>query len=361
MLDPRAGDRATPSAAISKPDAPTNVPRRRSWREITAPYARPDARRAIGQVLNTGLPFLAIMAAVLYGLDHGLWAVLLLAVPAAGLLVRLFIIQHDCGHGSFFKSRRANDLLGRVLGVLTLAPYDFWRRAHAIHHATSGNLDRRGVGDITTLTVREYMARPTRGRLAYRLYRHPLVLFGLGPIYQFVIRHRIPSGNPIRYRRAWLSVLGTNAMIVAIGALLALTIGPAPFLLAYLPTIGLAASIGVWLFYVQHQFENTYWEAAPRWDFHVAAIEGCSFYDLPRMLHWITGYIGYHHIHHLSCKIPNYHLRACFAANPELQDARRLGLLDSLRCARLALWDEDRRKLVSFRHARQAIGAGAAG
>lgn len=347
------------AASESNPDNPTNVPRARPWRELLAPYARPDARRAAIQLLNTGLPFLAIMAAMLYGLDRGFWAAILLAIPAAGLLVRLFIIQHDCGHASFFKSRRANDLLGRALGVLTLTPYAFWRRSHAIHHATSGNLDRRGVGDVATLTVLEYLNRPVWKRLAYRLYRHPLVLFGLGPIYLFLIRHRIPSGDPVHHRRTWLSVLGTNAAIVSVGALMALTIGLKPFLLAYLPTIVLAASIGVWLFYVQHQFENTYWEVEPQWDFRKAALQGCSFYDLPRVLHWITGYIGYHHIHHLSSKVPNYHLRACFGENPEFQEARRLGLLESLSCARLALWDEERRKLVTFRHAHQAVRAGA--
>ena len=359
MLNTRAVARAMALAAAVNPCDPANLPNPRPWRALLAPYARSNARRAIIQLLNTGLPFLAVMAIMIYGLDHGLWAPLILAVPAAGLLVRLFIIQHDCGHASFFKSRRANNLLGGVLGVLTLTPYAFWRRAHAIHHATSGNLDRRGTGDVTTFTVCEYMARPAWKRLAYRLYRHPLVLFGLGPIYQFLIRHRIPSGDPIRHRQAWLSVLGTNAAIVSVGALMALTVGLEPFLLAYLPTIVLAASIGVWLFYIQHQFEYTYWEAEPLWDFRTAALEGCSFYDLPRALHWITGHIGYHHIHHLSSKVPNYHLRACFAANPEFQQARRLGLRESLRCARLALWDEKRRKLVTFRYAHQVASPGA--
>jgi omega-6 fatty acid desaturase (delta-12 desaturase) len=268
--------------------------------------------------------------------------------------VRLFIIQHDCGHGSFFASRRANDLLGRALGVLTLTPYAFWRRSHAVHHATSGNLSRRGDGDITTLTVREYFAQPRWRRLGYRLYRHPIVLFGIGPAWQFLLRHRIPTGHPVRHARSWASILGTNAALAAVLAGLAVAVGPLPVLLGYLPVMVLAASIGVWLFYVQHQFEDTYWEAEPRWDFYKAALEGCSYYDLPRVLHWITGHIGFHHIHHLSSKVPNYRLRDCFRDNPELHDAKRIGLADSLKCLRLALWDEERRKLVSFREARRA-------
>jgi omega-6 fatty acid desaturase (delta-12 desaturase) len=360
MSDDRANDRAVAAAAAaSHPEHPTNATHPHPWREALAPFARPDPRRAAAQLLNTALPFLALMALMVYGLDSGFWAAVLLAVPAGCLLVRLFIIQHDCGHASFFKSRRVNDLLGQVLGVMTLTPYASWRRAHATHHAGSGNLDRRGVGDVTTLTVREYFERPAWKRFAYRLYRHPLSLFGIGPIYLFLLRHRIPTGS-LRRWQGWISALGTNAALAGIGVAAALTIGLEPFLVAYLPTIVLAGSIGVWLFYVQHQFEDTYWEKAPRWDFHAASLHGCSFYDLPRVLHWLTGYIGYHHIHHLSSKVPNYHLRACFAANPGLQNARRLGLLESLRCARLALWDEERRKLVTFRHAHHAIRAGAA-
>ena len=321
---------------------------KRSLRDIVAPYARPDTKRAIAQLLNTGLPFLVLVAALLYGVGRYSWAALPLAMPAATLLVRLFMFQHDCGHGSFFKSRRANDLLGRTLGVLTLTPYAFWRTSHAVHHATSGNLDRRGVGDVTTLTVREYLPLPAWRRLLYRLYRHPLVLFGIGPTYLFVIRHRIPTGKPLRHRQSWASILGTDAVIAAIMLLLVLTAGPRCLLLGYVPMILLASSMGVWLFYIQHQFEDTYWAAQPDWDFRAAALQGSSFYDLPRILHWLTGYIGFHHIHHLSSKVPNYHLRACFEQNSEFWQAKRLTLLDSLRCPRLALWDEEYRRLVPF-------------
>jgi acyl-lipid omega-6 desaturase (Delta-12 desaturase) len=332
-------------------DIPTSNSLRpsRSWQEIVAPYARAHHRRAVAQLLNTGLPFLLLMAALIHGARHYPWLTFPLAVPAVFLLVRLFIIQHDCGHGSFFASRRANDLLGRTLGLLTLTPYVFWRRSHAIHHASSGRLDRRGAGDITTLTVREYQALSLIRRLLYRAYRHPIVLFGLGPFYMFIIRNRIPTGNPLRQRKVWGSILGTNAALAAIVMFTLLTVGGRAFLLAYLPVILLAASIGTWLFYVQHQFEHAYWANGADWDFHEAALQGSSFYDLPALLHWLTGYIGFHHIHHVCSKIPNYRLRDCFDQNPEFRDVRRLTMRASLKCAQLALWDEERQLLVPFR------------
>jgi omega-6 fatty acid desaturase (delta-12 desaturase) len=355
MPRPFATSRTSSSDPVIAAAVPAAAPPR-PWREIIAPYARPSGRHATGQLLNTGLPFLVVMAGLFYGLDHGFWAAQLLALPAAALVVRLFVIQHDCGHHSFFKSRRANDLLGRVIGVFTLTPYDFWRRRHALHHATSGNLDRRGTGDVKTLTVREYLSHPAWQRLVYRLYRHPLIMFGVGPVYQFFIRHRIPTGNPLRHRQNWLSILGTNAVLAIIISVIALTIGLRPLLLGYMPVMLIAASIGVWLFYVQHQFENTYWARDAEWRFDTAALEGCSYYDLPRVLHWISGHIGLHHLHHLSSKIPNYHLRDCFEQNPELWRAKRLSLLASLGCARLAVWDEQERKLIPFRHLRRRRG-----
>jgi omega-6 fatty acid desaturase (delta-12 desaturase) len=214
-------------------------------------------------------------------------------------------------------------------------------------------LDRRGFGDIDTLTVREYFSRPFWRRLRYRLYRHPLVLFGVGPAWHFLLRQRIPTGHPVRQRANWTSVLGTNAAIAGLIVAMALTIGLRSFLVAYLPVVLLAGTIGIWLFYIQHQFEETYWDGGTGWTFQAAALEGASFYDLPRILHWVTGYIGFHHIHHLSSRIPNYRLRDCFAENPELRKAKRLSLMASVRCARLTLWDETSRRLVSFHHARQ--------
>ncbi|HVA14521.1 MAG TPA: fatty acid desaturase [Stellaceae bacterium] len=320
-----------------------------SWQKRLAPYCKSDARRAIGQLFTTSLPFLASMAALLYAMSHGLWYALALALPAAIFLVRLFIIQHDCGHGSYFKSRRTNETLGLVLSILTMMPYWAWRRAHAVHHATSGNLDQRGTGDVTTLTVREYRSRSIWQRFLYRTYRHPLVLFGLGPAYLLLIRYRVPLGNPIREWQHWLSIVGTDIAAAISAVSLSAIIGPGPFLLAWTTVLLLATSLGVWFFYIQHQFADTYWAESTSWEFRAAAVEGSSYYDLPRVLHWLTGSIGFHHIHHLASKVPNYRLRACFDDNPEFQRAKRVTLWASIKSVRLALWDEDRRQLVSFK------------
>jgi omega-6 fatty acid desaturase (delta-12 desaturase) len=320
----------------------------RGWRELAAPFAKPDGRRGALELLYTAAPFLLLVGAILYGVQQEIWGAVALVLPAAAFLVRLFIIQHDCGHGSYFRSRRANDYLGRIIGVFTLTPYAFWRQDHATHHATSGNLSRRGVGDITTLTVREYLSRPALRRLLYRLYRHPVVLFVIGPAYQFLLVHRLPRGHPLRSRTTWLSVLGTNAVLAAAGAGVVLLLGWRPLVIGYLPISLLAGSIGIWLFYVQHQFEDTYWRNAPQWDFQAAAFEGCSLYDLPAILHWLTGHIGFHHIHHLAIRIPSYRLRAAFDAVPAFRQARRLRLRESFGCAKLALWDERRGRLVRF-------------
>jgi acyl-lipid omega-6 desaturase (Delta-12 desaturase) len=332
-------------------DPPTSA---QAWRRILTPYSRPDRRRAVLQLFTTALPLLVCASAILWGLARGIWPVLVLALPAALFVVRFFMIQHDCGHGSYFRSTWMNNLLGRFLGVVTMMPYATWRHDHAVHHATSGNLARRGVGDVTTLTVAEYRARSGWQRLLYRLYRHPLVLFGLGPAYVLLVRYRLPFARRFGDRRAWLSIFGTNAAAAAAAAGLAMLVGPIAVLVGWGTVLLLATAIGVWFFYVQHQFEDTYWQHAADWDFHAAALEGSSFYDLPRLLHWLTGSIGFHHIHHLASKIPNYRLRACFQENPELRRVKRLTLGESLRSVRLALWDEERRKLVTFRQATQA-------
>ena len=332
-----------------------------AWRSMVAPYLKPDARRAVMQLSTTGLLFLAVMAGMLTALEHGILAATLLVPPAAILLVRLFMFQHDCGHGSFFAARRVNDRIGQLLGVLTLTPYSAWRDKHAAHHASAGNLDRRGVGDVATLTVSEYAAQPAWRRLAYRLYRHPLVMFGVAPSWLFLVRNRVPTGDPRRHWREWLSVVGTDAALGAVLATLVVTLGPLPVLLGWLPVVLLAATIGVWLFYIQQQFEGTYWEPQRDWDFRAAALQGASFYDLPAALHWMTGNIGFHHIHHLSSRIPNYRLRECHAANPALQAAPRLTLHEGLRCARLALWDAEGRRLVPFGKARTVHAEGRCG
>jgi len=248
-------------------------------------------------------------------------------------------------------------LLGRVLSLMTLTPYTFWRRDHAMHHATTGNLDRRGAGDVTMLTLSEYRALPLLQRIGYRLYRHPLVMFGVGPAWLILWCLRVPRGSPWHRWRDWLSILGTDAALAALITTLVLILGPLPVLLGWLPVMLLSATIGVWLFYVQHQFEAAYWEPRPRWDFHAAALRGSSFYDLPPVLHWMTGNIGFHHIHHLASRIPNYRLQECHEANPVLQAAPRLTFRESLRCARLALWDPERRKLVPFGAASRDAGS----
>ena len=337
--------------AVTRPDCSSPA---KAWRKLLAPYAKPDAARAAGQLLITLSLLIASSAALLWGLALGFWPALVLALPAALFIVRLFVIQHDCGHGSYFRSGRLNDTIGRALGVVTMMPYAAWRRDHAVHHATCGDLARRGIGDVTTLTVAEYRARSWWGRLAYRLYRHPLVLFVLGPVY-VLVRYRLPLTSPQRDRRGWLSVLGTNAAATALCGGLALLVGPIAFLAGWGTVLLVASTIGVWLFYIQHQFPDTYWRPGAFWDFHTAAFEGSSFYDLPRFLHWLTGSIGFHHIHHLASRIPNYRLRACFEENLELQrGVKRVTLWGSFKAARLALWDESTQRLVSFRQAARA-------
>jgi len=288
----------------------------------------------------------------LYGI--GYWATLLLAVPAAGLLVRMFMIQHDCGHGSFFRSRWVNDLVGRVIGVFTLTPYDHWRSAHAHHHATSGNLDRRGIGDIDVLTVDEYQALSKWQRVRYRLYRNPLLFFGIGPTYLFVIKQRFPFRSRPEGGRSIASVVFTNLAIAAVFGLAMYLLGVADILMVQIPITLLASSIGVWLFFVQHQFAHTYWERQTEWSFQDASLHGSSYYDLPKVLRWFTADIGIHHVHHLCSKIPNYRLRECVDANPGLADVRKLTLWESLKCMRLTLWDEHAKRLIGFRDMRRA-------
>ncbi len=299
----------------------------------------------------TGIPFAAIFALSWASLSISPWIAVALSLVNAAFVVRLFMIQHDCGHGAFFESREWNDWIGRMIGVLTLTPYDVWRRTHAIHHATTGNLDRRGVGDIPTLTVAEYRAKPLLGRVLYRLVRHPVVLFGIIPFYSFFLQSRIPVGLHRSGWRYWASALGTDAAIFALLALLYMLGGVSVLIFVYLPMMLLAASTGMWLFYVQHQFEETSWDGDTEWSVQDAAFHGSSHYVLPPVLRWITANIGVHHVHHLASRIPFYRLPEVLRDHAELADARRLTLRDSLGCARLALWDETGRRLVSFAEA----------
>jgi omega-6 fatty acid desaturase (delta-12 desaturase) len=321
--------------------------------QLLARYRDANIWRSTLEIFISVVPLVALWILMWLALDLGYGVYLLLAIPAAGFLVRLFMIQHDCGHGAFFRHRVANDWVGRVIGVLTLTPYDFWKRTHAVHHATSGNLDRRGIGDIDTLTVREYLSLSRWGRFRYRLYRNPAVMFGLGPAYLFLVQHRLPVGLMQGSWQPWLSTMATNVAIAGAAVLLIWLIGIGPFLSIHLPITLLAASAGVWLFYVQHQFESTFWASNDKWTVQEAALHGSSFYDLPRVLHWFTANIGIHHVHHLCSRIPFYRLPQALRANPELANIGRLTLWQSLSCVRLALWDEAGRKLISFRDLRQ--------
>lgn len=326
----------------------------RDWAQILAHYREPSHARSILEIAITVGAYAALWILSWMALGFGYWLSLIMAVPAAGFLVRLFMIQHDCGHGSFFRRRVANDWVGRAIGALTLTPYDAWRRSHAIHHASSGNLEQRGIGDITTLTVREYLALSRWRRFGYRLYRNPIVMFVVGPAYLFILQHRLPIGMMRGGWQPWISTMATNGAIALLIVIMMWLVGVGPFLLVHLPITMLAASIGVWLFFVQHQFEETYWEGAPAWSLHEAALHGSSHYDLPGVLRWITANIGVHHIHHLSSRIPYYRLPRVLHDHPELKGVGRLTLLESFACVRLVLWDESNRRLISFRDLRRS-------
>ncbi|MCB1056086.1 MAG: fatty acid desaturase [Acidobacteria bacterium] len=319
-----------------------------AWRRWVAPFRGADTRRSVIQVSLTAALFALSWAAMVWSLGVGYWLTLLLAVPTAGFLMRLFMIQHDCGHGSYFRSRKARDGVGFAIGVLTLIPYQYWRRTHAHHHAHAGNLDFRGFGDIDTLTRAEYEALPRGKRLAYRLYRNPLVLLGIGPLFHFVIKHRYPWDIPRSWKDAWASVWWTNLALVLLFGAAIWALGVKTVLLVHLPVLALTTSAGVWLFYVQHQFEETYWHRSDDWDHVEASLKGSSHLILPRPLQWLTAHIGLHHIHHLSSAIPNYRLPECLAAVPELQQATRLRIRDTWGLLTLSLWDEDAHRLISF-------------
>ena len=324
----------------------------RDWFGSLSPYSKPDTSRSIVEIVTTIVPLALLWWAAWATLSVGYWLTLLIAIPAAFLLVQLFLIQHDCGHGAFFHSRAGNDWTGRVLGVFTLTPYDVWRRSHSIHHASSGNLDRRGVGDLNTLTVAEYNALPYWLRLKYQLYRHPIVMFGIGPAYLFLLQHRLPVGMLTKGWQPWISAMATNAGIALFSALMISVVGWQAFFMVHIPIVAFSASIGVWLFYIQHQFEDTFWAEHPEWTHQEAALYGSSHYDLPQPLRWVTANIGVHHVHHLFSRIPFYRLPQVLRDHPELATIRRVTLMESFAAVRLKLWDEQQRRLVSFREAR---------
>jgi omega-6 fatty acid desaturase (delta-12 desaturase) len=329
----------------------------RSLRQTLRAYCKPRLARSIAEIAITALPFALIWVLMWLAVSAGYWPVaLVLAVPAAGFLVRLFMIQHDCSHRSFFQSRRANDWAGRIIGVLTLTPHDFWRHAHNLHHANSGNLDRPHIGGLETLTVREFQALPRWQQWRYRLYRHPLVLFGFGPMYIFLLDYRLPFGFMRAGWMPWISTLGTNVAIAVLATGAIWFVGLGPFLMVQIPITLLAATMGIWLFYVQHQFATSYWELDEVWNAHEAALQGSSYYVLPGILRWFSANIGVHHVHHLASRIPSYRLPEVLQDYPELQTFSRVTLRESIDSVHLALWDEDKRRLVSFREASTGSG-----
>lgn len=325
--------------------------------QVTLKYAQANFRKALWQILDTFIPYFALWVLMLYTLRQGYsyWITLILAVVAGGILVRVFILFHDCCHGSFFSSRRANMILGYISGILTFTPFEDWRYAHGVHHATAGNLDRRGLGDIWTMTTEEYRAAPLRKRLAYRTYRNPFILFVPGPALLFLYFQRFSSKGARKRERN--SVLFTNLSVLAVAAVASFSIGLRTYLLIQLPVILIAGALGLWLFYVQHQFERVYWARDKFWDLTKVALEGSSYYKLPRMLQWFTGNIGLHHIHHIRANIPNYNLQACFNDVRAFQAVEPLTIRTSLKSLRLALYDEKRKRMISFRSLR-AIAAG---
>ena len=338
---------------IVEPITPEASPRTdtAAWKEIVAKYQKPSPARALWQIINTLVPYALLWYLMYRSLSVSWWLTLPLAILAGAFLVRVFIIFHDCGHGSFFKSRRANDVVGFITGILTLTPYYHWRWEHAIHHASAGDLDKRGMGDIWTMTVQEYLESSRWKRFAYRLARNPVVLFVIAPLYLFLIRQRFPSAeaNP-RERR---SVYWMNLAIFAMVAVLVWIYGFKAFLLIQLTVMAVAGGAGVWMFYVQHQFEDVYWERGEDWDYTAAALQGSSFYKLPKILQWFSGNIGFHHIHHLSARIPNYNLERCHRSHPIFQDVKPITLFSSLRSLTLRLWDEKQKELVGYRRMRE--------
>lgn len=324
----------------------------REWVSVLAKYREPDALRSSFELGVSVVPFIALWAMACWMASYSYLAAFTIALFNGAFLLRLFCIQHDCGHGSFFGNRTLSDWIGRALGVVTLTPYDVWRRTHSIHHSHAGDLDHRGIGDVMTLTVDEYEARSRFGQFMYRLYRHPAVLFGLGPTYLFIFQNRLPLGLMTQGAKYWVSAMGTNIAVAIIAVLIVYFLGWQALVLVTLPTILLAASVGVWLFYVQHQFEDTHWKTSQDWQLHEAALHGSSHYDLPPVLRWFTANIGIHHVHHLYSRIPFYRLNQVLRDHEELVECGRMTLRQSLKCARLDLWDENSNKLISFSTAR---------
>ncbi len=325
----------------------TALPTVSVMKQATQPYQTPSLRRSIWMLANTVVPYVLLFYAMVRSLEVSYWFTLLLAIPTGGFLIRTFIIFHDCCHGSFFQSTTANRITGILTGLITFTPFDTWKHSHATHHATAGDLDRRGVGDVTTMTVDEYLALTPLKRLGYRIYRHPITMVFFGSVLVFLVGHRLFPKHAGKRERS--SVIWTNLALAGIVALLSWAMGFWNYLLVQVPIIVVGGSIGVWLFYVQHNFEGTYWVRHDQWQFIAAGLQGSSFYKLPKVLQWISGNIGFHHIHHLNPRIPNYNLEACQNNVPIFQQIRPVTLFSSMHSLSLRLWDEKQQKLVGFK------------
>ena len=334
----------SPSSAQSRP-----AKKRPEWQEAVRRHSGPDLKRSIWQIVNTLVPMVALWVAMSFTVQSNYWLTLLLAIPTGLLVVRSFIIFHDCGHGSFFKNKRTNHVVGTLLGILTFTPYNDWSREHALHHSKSGDLDHRGFGDIWTLTVAEYNALTPFAKLKYRMYRHPITIFLIGPIFYFVIQQRFTRSYTGASGRASVYVTNVLLALYIIGLSYALG-GFKNFIMIQGPVTAVASIVGVWMFYVQHQFEDVYWERHEKWDYVRASLEGSSFYKLPRIFQWFSGNIGFHHIHHLSARIPNYKLEECYTSEPIFRDIEPLTFVKSLRLINFRLWDEEQRKMVDFKN-----------
>jgi omega-6 fatty acid desaturase (delta-12 desaturase) len=321
------------------------------WKKIVADFEKPSAKRANWQIISTLAAYFACWVAMHYAMKVSMWWTVPFVIIAGGMLVRVFIIFHDCTHNSFYKSQKANRWVGYFMGLLVFTPFKQWRWEHSIHHATAGDLDRRGVGDVPTLTIEEYLKLPKRDRIVYRCVRNPIILFILAPLYLFVLRERIPvaKASPETKRAVWHTNIGIVVMLT-IGSLI---FGPGPYFLLQFASMGIAATVGVWLFYVQHQFEGTYWERHEHWEYTAAALEGSSYYKLPRLLQYFSGNIGFHHIHHLSSKIPNYHLERCHYSHPAFQEIKPMTIMNSLKSLSYRVWDEGQKNLVGWKRMRE--------
>ncbi|QQE81368.1 fatty acid desaturase [Alicyclobacillus sp. SO9] len=317
------------------------------WKNDFEAHQNPSLKRSYWQLINTIVPFVLLWFGAYFSFSISIWLTLFLTIPAAGFLVRTFIIFHDCGHHSFFKSSKANSIVGILTGLLTFFPYNQWKYEHSVHHAGNGNLNRRGLGDIMTLTVDEYMKLPRVRQLLYRLYRNPVVMFGLGPIFLVLIKYRFNRKGAGRKER--FNTHLTTVILLAMVTLGGYTLGWERLLFVEGPILYLSGMAGIWLFYVQHQFEDSYFEKADKWDYVTAALEGSSYYKLPKVLQWMTGNIGFHHIHHLGPRIPNYNLQHIYDQTAYLREVSTVGLFSSFRSLRFRLWDEDKKKFIGFK------------